>query len=200
MGLFDHLCLFGPTPQNLTPFSAGTGLHTGYKHVRQHYIVNILCRGVHREDKYQQKKVHLALSSQSACAMHCMWFLKSLNNFLPREENRHTALPFVCKVIANPLLLPGSLHWPQEQKAFLMKCTALPFCGMPSKQKHFLCLTPGLGLLGNRSFLTTPPACQQHLFGEAGSTLLSHGKSRSGIFFFHLSMFLWSQILFSFPS
>lgn len=116
--------------------------------------------------------------------MHCMWFLKSLNNFLPREENRHTALPFVCKVIANPLLLPGSLHWPQEQKAFLMKCTALPFCGMPSKQKHFLCLTPGLGLLGNRSFLTTPPACQHHLFGEAGSTLLSHGKSRSGIFFF----------------
>lgn len=123
-----------------------------------------------------------------ACGSWSLWTMFSTK----RGKSPHTALPLVCKVIANPLLLPDYLHWPQGHKeVFLIKCIALPFPGMPSKQKHILCLTPGLGLLGNRSYLTTLPAWQQHLFGEACSPLLSHSKSRSGIFF-PLTMFLWS--------
>lgn len=114
--------------------------------------------------------------------MHCMWFFKSLNKkFSTKTGKSPHCTAFVCKVTANPLLLPGSLHWPQGHKeAFLVKCMALPFHGMPSRQKRFLCLTPGLVLLGYRSYLTTLPACQQHLFGEA---CLPHSKRRSGIFF-----------------
>lgn len=135
-------------------------------------------------------KVCLALSSQSACAMHCMWFLKSLNNkFSTKRGKSPHCTAFVCKLTANPLLLSGSLHWPQgHEEAFLIKCTALPFHGMPSKQKHSL-PHPRTGASG--SYLITLPACQQNLFGEAYLPLLSHSKSRSGIFF-HLTMFLWS--------
>lgn len=85
-----------------------------------------------------------------------------------------------------------------SKEVFLMKCTALPFHGMPSKQKRFLCLTPGLGFLGNRSYLTTLPAYQQHLFGEACSPLLSHSKSKSAIFFFTWKCFCGARFLFYF--
>lgn len=131
----------------------------------------------------------------------CMWFLKSLNNkFSTKRGKSPHCTAFVWKAIAKPLLLSSSLNWPQGvkkrfwwnvQHCLSMEC--LPsrnaFCASP--QDWGFWETP---VWVFRSYLTTLPACQQHLFGEVCLSLLSHSKSRSAIFFFffHLTIFLWS--------